>query len=171
MDNCKKDFLDEVAERKVQVLCAEIIYFKKDHSERRIHLPVGFTKDEYALFLHNIDFMYDAGYGGQEVCGTIWYQDGTWSERAEYDGSEWWVYKSCPNIPDYLRKDQDKAELKNEVNIKEKVCPNCGVPAGCRHIYGVFKEPEHDGELMKDDKLIGILLRIEKAIRDSRLGD
>jgi len=54
--------------------------------------------DNWADFLASLDFIYDAGYGGQELYGTIWYTDGTWSERGEYDGSEWWEYKKCPEI-------------------------------------------------------------------------
>lgn len=44
---------------------------------------------------------YDAGYGSQELSGTIWYTDGTWSERVEYDGSEWWAYRCRPEIPTF----------------------------------------------------------------------
>ena len=43
-----------------------------------------------------LDFEYDGGYGGQYLYGYIWYADGTWSERGEYDGSEWWVHKEKP---------------------------------------------------------------------------
>ena len=50
-------------------------------------------------FLDQIDFEYDNGFGCQELFGTIWYEDGTWSSRGEYDGSEWWEYNSCPKIP------------------------------------------------------------------------
>lgn len=49
--------------------------------------------------LPGLDFDYDSGYGGQELFGHVWYTDGTWSERGEYDGSEWWEYKKCPEIP------------------------------------------------------------------------
>ena len=49
--------------------------------------------------LPNLDFDYDNNYGGQKLYGNIWYTDGTWSERKEYDGSEWWVYKKCPTCP------------------------------------------------------------------------
>jgi len=49
--------------------------------------------------LPNLDFDYDDGYGGQKLYGNIWYTDGTWSERGEYDGAEWWVYKKCPTCP------------------------------------------------------------------------
>lgn len=42
------------------------------------------------------DLSYDSGFGGQELFGYIWYEDGTWSERGEYDGSEWWEHKDRP---------------------------------------------------------------------------
>lgn len=43
-----------------------------------------------------LDFDYDSGYGGQELFGHIWYADGTWSNRGEYDGSEWWELVEPP---------------------------------------------------------------------------
>jgi hypothetical protein len=42
---------------------------------------------------------YYSGYGGQTLFGTIWYTDGTWSTRGEYDGSEWWDHKTRPDVP------------------------------------------------------------------------
>lgn len=44
-----------------------------------------------------LNFSYDDGYGGQELFGYIWYADGTWSERGEYDGSEWWRHMKRPD--------------------------------------------------------------------------
>jgi hypothetical protein len=50
--------------------------------------------------LPKLDFDYNDGYGSQELDGTIWFSDGTWSEREEYDGSEYWEYKlGCPDLP------------------------------------------------------------------------
>jgi hypothetical protein len=50
--------------------------------------------------LPKLDFDYNDGYGSQELLGTIWFSDGTWSEREEYDGSEWWEYRlGCPDLP------------------------------------------------------------------------
>ena len=46
-----------------------------------------------------LDFLYDCGFGSQEIEGNIWYEDGTWSERGEYDGSEWWEHKKRPLLP------------------------------------------------------------------------
>jgi hypothetical protein len=41
---------------------------------------------------------YDNGYGGAKVPTNtvVVFKDGTWLERAEYDGSEWWEYKQIP---------------------------------------------------------------------------
>lgn len=49
-------------------------------------------------FKKSMDFEYDNGYGAEEipldliVAGKDW-----WIERHEYDGSEWWEYKSIPS--------------------------------------------------------------------------
>lgn len=40
---------------------------------------------------------YDAGFGGTEVReDLVIVGDGWWIERHEYDGSEWWEYKTLP---------------------------------------------------------------------------
>ena len=58
----------------------------------------------YNTFLQSLDFVYNAGFGGQELYGVIWYADGTWSSRYEYDGSEEWAHRRVPVIPEYLKK-------------------------------------------------------------------
>lgn len=42
--------------------------------------------------------IYDNGYGSQEVLPSlrIAFKDGTWLERREYDGSEWWEHMVPP---------------------------------------------------------------------------
>lgn len=62
-------------------------------------LVMGFTKAEEDLFWAQIDRTYDGGYGGQELFGTVWLQDGSWLIRGEYDGSEWWAHMKRPAIP------------------------------------------------------------------------
>ena len=47
---------------------------------------------------------YDDGYGAQHLKGVITLKDGTWYERAEYDGSEWWRHLSPPKKPDWVEK-------------------------------------------------------------------
>ncbi len=53
----------------------------------------------WADFAEIADFDYDNGYGGQEIAkdlvvvGVDW-----WLERHEYDGAEWWEYKTIPTL-------------------------------------------------------------------------
>jgi len=66
--------------------------------------PEWCTWEEFAS---RADFEYYAGYGGEEintslkVVGSNW-----WLERHEYDGSEWWEFKTMPmkpslHVPDF----------------------------------------------------------------------
>lgn len=52
------------------------------------------------------DKEYDSGYGIQEVDTdlVIVFHDGSWFERGEYDGSEWWEYKKRPTFNDTTKK-------------------------------------------------------------------
>lgn len=103
MANCKDDFLEETKNK--NVLCAEISYGcdnVEDGRKKKAILPIGYSAVEMQNFLRAINYEYDAGHGNKEVFGTIWYTDGTWSERGEYEGAEWWKYKSCPQIPDEM---------------------------------------------------------------------
>ena len=63
------------------------------------HLPEGYNAYQLQSFLNDIDREYDDGYGWQELFGFIWWKDGTWSSRHEYDGSESWVHNEVPNYP------------------------------------------------------------------------
>jgi hypothetical protein len=100
--NAKEEFLGHIKDRKV--LCADMAHQDCWHngSSSEFKLPVSYTQEQYDEFVNSLDFEYDKGYGGQELFGTIWYKDGTWSDRGEYDGSEWWDYQSCPGIPQEL---------------------------------------------------------------------
>tara|TARA_R110002020_G_scaffold36503_4_gene109773 strand:+ start:1082 stop:1420 length:339 start_codon:yes stop_codon:yes gene_type:complete len=93
------------------LLCAAIAVYTcslavreegREEHDIEVMLPVGFTKEEYDNFIKKLDVEYDDGYGGQELFGTIWLKDGTWMDRGEYDGSEWWNHQVCPEIPDEL---------------------------------------------------------------------
>lgn len=74
-----------------------------DAPRQEIILRVGHTEVEYNIFISQLNWPYDSGYGGQIVFGTVWYEDGTWSERGEYDGSEWWEHRELPVIPEELQ--------------------------------------------------------------------
>jgi len=57
-------------------------------------------KTDWKNFIKVADIEYDAGYGSPKVAqdllivGKNW-----WLERNEYDGSEWWEFKSIPIEP------------------------------------------------------------------------
>lgn len=60
-------------------------------------LPTG-SWDDFAGFA---DFEYASGYGRNEVSGElVIVGNDWWLERGEYDGSEWWEFKTLPRKPD-----------------------------------------------------------------------
>jgi len=91
MANAKKEIIDHIGTK-------EVIYVSIKHGR-------DYDEDQKVIegkledIIERLDFKYDDGYGGQELFGTIWYADGTWSDRREYDGSEWWEHHVCPSIP------------------------------------------------------------------------
>ena len=113
--NAKEEFLEHIEDKKV--LCA---YVKKSSEFNQLLeideylfnngnrpnlgsiLHKGYSQEDFDEFVKSIDFEYNNGYGGQELFGTIWYEDGTWSSRQEYDGSEWWRHFKMPEILEEL---------------------------------------------------------------------
>ena len=120
-ENAKIEFLNHISNR--VVICASIRRGYDWDSDSRafayasaFNLTTGWDKEDWDNFLSDLDFDYDSGYGGQNLFGTIWYVDGTWSDRGEYDGSEWWDYHYCPQIPVELdRKDKVREQKLNQI--------------------------------------------------------
>lgn len=104
--NARDEFIKHIENRTVK--CASIgededsYRLEAGEKAKRLLLSVGHTPDEYMNFIRALNFEYDDGYGGQNLFGTIWYTDGSWSERGEYDGSEWWDHRELPAIPEEL---------------------------------------------------------------------
>ena len=90
--NAKYELLKHIADREVK-------YVQINHELNwgDSNIKIEGTLEEV---LPRLDFDYDSGYGSQELFGTIWYNDGSWSDRGEYDGSEWWQYQKCPPLPE-----------------------------------------------------------------------
>ena len=102
MSNAKKEFLSHTVDR--QVLCVTVTRTTEEWEKLPAFLlPCNYTPQQLKAFYEELDFEYHKGYGTQYIEGTIWYTDGTWSTRQEYDGYEWWGYSSCPEIPKSLR--------------------------------------------------------------------
>lgn len=90
MRNAKDELLEHVEGKSVEFVR---VGYRKNYGERP--LLIDGSLDDSIKFL---DFSYDSGYGSQELFGFVLYSDGTWSEREEYDGSEWWVHREPPTI-------------------------------------------------------------------------
>lgn len=109
MTNAKQEWLELVNGKKVVAAWVGMeedwdTKTGEDIYRKNLRLLKGHTEEEYAKFLECLDFEYDSGFGCQELFGMIWYGDGSWSERDEYDGSEWWSLRSLPQIPEWLQK-------------------------------------------------------------------
>lgn len=102
MTNAKEELLG-LLKGKAKVKCATITHGDEwDDDKKDILLKVGYSENEWTEFLKSLNFSYDSGYGGQNLFGTVWLEDGTWCTRGEYDGSEWWEHKQLPKIPSNL---------------------------------------------------------------------
>lgn len=79
--------------------------FDSEHNESDV-MFVGSDDGEYRMtwekFKQRANFLYDNGYGAQEIaCDLIvYFKDGTYLDRYEYDGSESWVYHGLKNFKD-----------------------------------------------------------------------
>lgn len=105
MRNAKEELVRVVSHTDGNITCA-VIKHHRGYSEaehRTYVLSEGHSTVELDAFLDSLDFNYNNGFGGQELFGTVWLTDGTWMERGEYDGSEWWEHRERPSIPEELR--------------------------------------------------------------------
>lgn len=90
MINAKDELLEHTEGMVVEFVR---IAYSKDYNERLLFID-GSLDDSIKL----LDFSYDNCFGRQELFGFVLYSDGTWSEREEYDGLEWWVHRKPPTI-------------------------------------------------------------------------
>ena len=70
---------------------------------RNYYLDKYYLPEDYKKFFELLDFDYENGFGRQHIDGTVWLADGSWLERGEYDGSEWWEWKRSPDIPEFFK--------------------------------------------------------------------
>jgi hypothetical protein len=98
MANAKQELLNAVKDI-AKIKCASICYGIWENEASQKTLKLNHSENEYNEFLNSLDFDYHDGYGGQELYGTVWLEDGTWLSRGEYDGSEWWEHNVLPAIP------------------------------------------------------------------------
>lgn len=90
MRNAKQELIAHIGDREVELVR---LVFGTSYDDDRKKIE-GKLED----VIPELDFEYYNGFGAQYLYGYIWYTDGTWSERGEYDGSEWWEYKRRPAL-------------------------------------------------------------------------
>jgi hypothetical protein len=95
--NAKDELLEHIKDRKVVFVSIQAGEWGEPDEQK------VFAGDLNEV-LPMLDFFYNNGFGSQYLNGTIWYEDGTWSERGEYDGSEWWEHRQRPEIPNKDKK-------------------------------------------------------------------
>lgn len=93
--NAKQELLKIVNDNNITILKIDIEYYGEVDNKGKI-----ITK--HITSLDKLDFDYDAGYGVQELYGTIYCKDSNnnpvWLTREEYDGSEWWKINTIPEF-------------------------------------------------------------------------
>jgi hypothetical protein len=102
MTNAKTELLHILQGHGTRIKCAVIALGDEysDTTQQVFNLKLGASDKEVDDFFNSLDFEYDSGYGRQELFGTVWLEkEGTWLTRGEYDGSEWWEFHECPEIP------------------------------------------------------------------------
>lgn len=104
MQNLKEELLNLI-DREVnsEIQSAELKYAPFTYPERTepkyFTLYPDYTDEELEEFLNSLDFEYHDGHGTQAVYGNVWFKDGTWAIRGEYDGAEWFEHVTRPEEP------------------------------------------------------------------------
>ena len=104
MQNLLKETIECLNDNDKQT--SDVLWVGRDYTDWREPLnpkPVCYksTWDDFCL---KANFMYDDGYGGNEIpMDLIVVGKDFWLERHEYDGSEWWEFKTMPVEPEETR--------------------------------------------------------------------
>lgn len=111
--------------------CADVKYVHIEYDKNYSDAPTVIS-GTLEKVLPLLGFDYNNGFGNQKLEGTVWFEDGTWAERAEYDGSEWWEHRICPPLPkDAVISPIDELEVGQYVIYKGKyyliVCCKSGM--------------------------------------------
>lgn len=110
MINAKQEFINLCKEKTPRCATITLKYWTEDivspssiQELSNVDLKCYYTPEDMQEFLNELDFEYNNGFGLQRLFGVVWFEDGTWAERGEYDGSEWWELREIPEIPDHLK--------------------------------------------------------------------
>lgn len=101
MRNAKREFMEAIKDNKL--VCAKIGVDRKHYGDKIkwFYLKDNYNRDEFDDFCNKLDFEYDSSYGTQQLFGQILFEN-SFSDRGEYDGSEWWENHKMPTIEQIL---------------------------------------------------------------------
>lgn len=97
MANIKEELLSLMEEKGEEPIAVLLVL--DSETQKKFILPFGYTGKEYESFMSQVDLEYDNEVGNQELFGTVWFKDGSWAERIDSDGAEWWEIKQVRNPP------------------------------------------------------------------------
>lgn len=87
-----------------EVIAIEItVEHIKETCEIDVQIEFNGATDSYEDLFESLNFEYDPGYGIQHLYGTVWFTNGVWATRSEYDGSEGWKLNRYPELPDFIK--------------------------------------------------------------------
>jgi hypothetical protein len=100
--NARCELIEMLESIKATVVCWSIKYSAFEYEDQEVEsiLKKGYSDEEFQAELNKLDLEYDDGYGLQELFGVVLFDDNSWLERHEYDGSENWVWKRTPVLPE-----------------------------------------------------------------------
>ena len=84
---------------------ADVLWVGRSYVDYKNHLrPIIKYKSSWDDFCLKANFEYDDGYGSVEIArDLIVVGKDFWLERHDYDGSEWWEFKTMPVEPEEVR--------------------------------------------------------------------
>jgi len=92
-------------------LLSETLLIIKEHNKKESEILWVGTRQEFTdweTFKKYADFDYNEGFGAEEINGSLLIvANDWWLERHEYDGSEWWEFKTLPQQPPIKNDDLD----------------------------------------------------------------
>lgn len=82
---------------------ADVLWVGRDYYDYKANKDV-YYKSTWKDFCSKANFKYDNGFGGTEIpMDLIIVGKDFWLERHEYDGKEWWEFKTMPKEPEEIR--------------------------------------------------------------------
>lgn len=117
MINARQEFEEFIKGVKAPVLCATVLRSVDPMSAKGLQYDLT-QEGSLEKFLESIDFDYDNGFCSQVLFGLIWFDDGSWADRIEYDGQEEWRHQLRPIIPACLRFTPDLPIASEQFNFE-----------------------------------------------------